>query len=299
MKEQEVFNKIGGIIRELNEQYAYMQSAGNLFNDLELELMAANTNFLAGHIEILRKINKNADTLKQAESKASANGAMVQPGLTVQPEIPEPASPQKPEPFEDKPAELEPPKQEEVSIIYEFERQEIIRHELTLDDVEDDWDEEDTEENIPETKVFDNDLYKPEVVKGPALPMAEAEAALENTPFTAAAKPVITTEPVITLNERISAQLAATRKPDPAGLPPISDLKGAINLNDKLLYIKDLFHGYSLAYSEALEILNRLSSFEEARQYLNSTYAIKNNWAGKEDTAEKFYALLQRRYINS
>ena len=79
-------------------------------------------------------------------------------------------------------------------------------------------------------------------------------------------------------------------------LLPITDLKSAINLNDKLLYIKDLFNGYSLAYSEAVEIVNRFNSFEEAERFLKTNYVVKNHWADKPVTAEKFFDLLRRRY---
>jgi CTP:phosphocholine cytidylyltransferase-like protein len=79
-------------------------------------------------------------------------------------------------------------------------------------------------------------------------------------------------------------------------LKPISDIKLAITLNDKLLYVKDLFNGYNLAYSEAIQILNRFDSFEEAARFLKTNYVTKNNWESKPATMEKFYALLKRRY---
>jgi hypothetical protein len=80
-------------------------------------------------------------------------------------------------------------------------------------------------------------------------------------------------------------------------LKPVTDLKTAITLNEKLLYVKDLFNGYSLAYSEAIEILNRFKTFEEAGEYLKGNYAAKNNWDSKPETTEKFYSLLRRRYL--
>ncbi len=76
----------------------------------------------------------------------------------------------------------------------------------------------------------------------------------------------------------------------------IHDLKAAISLNDKLLFIKDLFNGYSLAYSEAIEILNRYDNMEEADEFLTSNYSVKNLWATKPETVQKLYSILQRRY---
>lgn len=103
---------------------------------------------------------------------------------------------------------------------------------------------------------------------------------------------------VITRNQQISAQLGdkTLSKTDQLGIKPISDIKLAITLNDKLLYVKDLFNGYNLAYSEAIEILNRFNTFEEAQRFLRANYVTKNNWESKQATADKFYALLRRRY---
>jgi hypothetical protein len=77
---------------------------------------------------------------------------------------------------------------------------------------------------------------------------------------------------------------------------PIADLKAIINLNDKLVFVKDLFNGYSLAYQEAIDTLNKLSSLEEAKSYLDENYAQANDWVSHETTATRFYELVGRRY---
>lgn len=77
---------------------------------------------------------------------------------------------------------------------------------------------------------------------------------------------------------------------------PLQDLKRSISLNEKLVFVKDLFSGYSLAYQEALDQLERLNDFESASNYLNSHYVEQYKWAEKSATAEKFYALLRRRF---
>ena len=106
----------------------------------------------------------------------------------------------------------------------------------------------------------------------------------------------------LSLNERLSAQRKAE------GSAPlftaaargeaerVSDIKSAISLNDKLLFIKDLFNGYSLAYSEAIELLNRYDDFSAADSFLKTNYAAKNNWADKPETVDKLYAVLRKRF---
>jgi len=104
----------------------------------------------------------------------------------------------------------------------------------------------------------------------------------------------------LSLNERLSAQRKAGGG-NPlttvgGGGERISDIKSAISLNDKLLFIKDLFNGYSLAYSEAIELLNRYDDFSAADGFLKTNYAQKNNWADKPETVDKLYAILRKRF---
>jgi hypothetical protein len=108
----------------------------------------------------------------------------------------------------------------------------------------------------------------------------------------------VTPEEVITINQKISSQLSEkiTSQTEQSGLKPISDIKLAITLNDKLLFVKDLFNGYNLAYSEAIEILNRFNTFEEAIRFLKANYVTKNDWESKPATTQKFYEILKRRY---
>lgn len=78
--------------------------------------------------------------------------------------------------------------------------------------------------------------------------------------------------------------------------PAVTDLKGGISLNEKLLYIKDLFNGYNLAYSEAIDLINKMPDMKTADVFLQKNYAEKNNWSSKQATVDKFYTLLAQRF---
>lgn len=273
MKQQEVFNKIGGIIKEINDQYQYLETIQGQLNDLELELFVANTHFLADHAEVLRKINAQNTPAKPVEEKPIATEKPT-------PEIP----PSHEEVF------FEPVIQTGNSIPRDEPKPEIIRHELEVDES---WTEE--EELIDEEQID----AEPENVE--AINVAEVAEITEPIIIEPTEEPKIETpvipaktevDEVYTINQKISAQMGKT---EPA-LLPITDLKSAITLNDKLLFVKDLFNGYSLAYSEAIEILNRFKGLEEADTFLKKNYATKNNWESKPQTTEKFYELLKRRY---
>jgi hypothetical protein len=114
----------------------------------------------------------------------------------------------------------------------------------------------------------------------------------EAVPVKPAPQP-ITSKPAPSLNDLLAKTNGKGEEPVKA---PIADLKQAISLNEKLLFIKDLFNGYNLAYSEVIDIINKMSSFEAADSYLQNNYAAKNNWANKQATVDQFYELLNRRF---
>jgi len=131
---------------------------------------------------------------------------------------------------------------------------------------------------------FDEPIISPPVAERPIF-----------TPEAVPVKPIvepISSKPAPSLNDLL-ARTNNTTEPVKA---PIADLKQAINLNEKLLFIKDLFNGYNLAYSEAIDIVNKMNNFETADSFLQNNYAVKNNWATKQATVDQFYELLNRRF---
>lgn len=303
MKQQEVFKKIGGIIREINEQYEYLQTNQGGLNDLELELLLANSHFLADHIEVLRKLSRQAENTAPAEVKPVVNPPAAipdEPAPVPEPRYFEPVVQPVIRTVTDKPVntiefEMPRPKEVETDTAPEPEtppavEPETIRYELTVEDIGADWDEDDAEETYNGLKSI---IPEPE----PVAEQPEATPVQLTGEVVEPQQQIAVEEEILTLNQKMSAQMATSRMSDHLGAQAITDLKSAISLNDKLLYIKDLFNGYSLAYSEAIEILNRFKAFDEAEKFLQSNYAVKNNWAEKQATVDKFYALLKRRYV--
>jgi len=351
MKQMDVFKKIGGILKELNDQYDYLSADPSELNELELELFVANAHFLKDHAEILRRINERAAApVPPAEKPVPIPGqskpiapvtsqapAPVTPPAkpdalyeqrcfepVVQQHIPVPVDkieltnsvePVAPAPFNnpvkieiiDPEPEMKNVPEPEIDIAaekntdsYSFQQEipEGSSFELNLNEA-DTWDDE--------ADRFEQEELTSQLPEKPVeiVPIAEQPKPLPVVePVKPAAGPVTVTAPdnsqqVLTFNQRIMAQKAGKANAAATNITtelPVTDLKSAINLNDKLLYIKDLFNGYSLAYSEAIEIVNRFNTFEEAERFLKTNYVVKNNWESKASTADKFYALLRRRY---
>lgn len=345
----DVFKKIGGILKELNDQYDYLAADPSELNELELELFVANAHFLKDHAEILRRINERAVTPAPHAEKTEPVIELPKPVTlpapvtsppakqealyeqrffepVVQQHVPVPvdkieltndAEPVAPVPFNNPvkievinpEPEIKETPEAQINIAAEKEidsysfQQEIPEgnsFELNLSEA-DTWDDE--ADRFEQEELIGQLTEKPVEIA----PIAEQPKPLPVIePVQPAAEPVTATAPaadtnseqVLTFNQRIMAQKAekASSATSTTAELPVTDLKSAINLNDKLLYIKDLFNGYSLAYSEAIEIVNRFNTFEEAERFLKTNYVVKNNWESKTSTADKFYALLRRRY---
>ncbi len=90
---------------------------------------------------------------------------------------------------------------------------------------------------------------------------------------------------------------AAKELSDKLSLQPIADLNKAMAINDKLLYINDLFDKNRSAMDSAVSLLNQFSSMEEAKSLLINL-ANQYDWTDEEkfETAQSFIKLVQRRY---
>ena len=79
---------------------------------------------------------------------------------------------------------------------------------------------------------------------------------------------------------------------------PIPDLTKAFALNDKLLFINELFGGDATTLDHAVKYVNTLASFDSAKLYLKE-FAVRFNWAGsdsKKRQALAFIKLVRRRF---
>lgn len=76
---------------------------------------------------------------------------------------------------------------------------------------------------------------------------------------------------------------------------PIKNIEDAIGINDKFLFIKELFSGNAEVYREAIEYLNRAADFNTAYQYIEHHF----EWDMESDAAQKLLDLVRRRHISS
>lgn len=323
MKAQSIFKKVGNILAEINEQYQYLSESKENLNDIELELLSANADFLAEHIKVLKKINiSEAVTeapLTENTEKAQRAFDEIDAGREIEdvsnPHVSNSSSEQSGEEALDSNSKDAQSDESQKNSETQPERAELKNSQPVVNSIVENIEEEKEITDVAEDKVEQKDeleeesfttYFRPE--PGPANvsePRAKEETeeavvnevVIEEKTLSMEA-PKLAEEPkkALTLNEMISAQMNQNATPEPTKPSSVSDIKAIINLNDKLLFIKDLFNGYSLAYSEAIELINRFESFDAADDFLKRNYSEKNNWSARQATADKFYELLNRRF---
>ena len=79
---------------------------------------------------------------------------------------------------------------------------------------------------------------------------------------------------------------------------PIKDLNKAMGINERILTTNELFDGNGDAMKDALSTINRLSNFDEAKDYLANIAEIYD-WASKQKKKKAivFVKLVRRRFV--
>lgn len=97
------------------------------------------------------------------------------------------------------------------------------------------------------------------------------------------------------LNDSFSDHVEKESLAERLGKKPISDLADAIGLNQKFLFMNDLFEGENNLYKEAINALNNFNSYFEADEYIN-VLSSKHNWDSTSRSVKEFIDLVERRY---
>lgn len=327
---KEIIRKIGSIITDIADQYGYLSKNLEDINELEMELFMANATFLADHIAVLQRLVKNLDhtvtsrnksagtsTGKQVPSenpsldKEDDNQPTTNKNLIDMPEIHAESNNWKHgladkkitgfdfekkglEALYDRPLTLA-----EKQVIDQKMGQKEEHHTLTKTNEVARHTKEAVSKDHIATKITshspkeDTDRINDPNKVGHRLKEEELDQRVKNV-NQSADKIIARTDTFVnkqTIND-VHKRVTTGSSIKHVG----KNLKGLISLNDKLLFIKDLFGGYSLAYGEAIEQLNQFDHFDAAEHFLKTTYAKKNNWIDKQSAVDKFYEILRKKF---
>ena len=75
-------------------------------------------------------------------------------------------------------------------------------------------------------------------------------------------------------------------------LPPLDDIRKAISLGDRFLFQRELFLGDGEKMNKTIEILNGMSSLDEAMKYIDKKFS----WDKESQAYDLFLNILRRRY---
>ena len=77
---------------------------------------------------------------------------------------------------------------------------------------------------------------------------------------------------------------------------PIRDLRKAIGINDRFVFINDLFRGDEAMYERSLKTINSFNIYPEAEYWMNREMITKLGWDTSKETTKHFYQLVKRRF---
>ena len=154
------------------------------------------------------------------------------------------------------------------------ENKEVVENEPVKDDDDDDsLDDEDWEDEEDETfhiEPINEDDYE----DSPMIVPAQKE------------NPVMEQKPVMEDNS-LAAKLQRT---------PVTDIKAALGINDKMMIINDLFKGSVERFNKSIDALNEFPTLSGARIYL-SELQIELQWDVESLAYALLYDFVERRFI--
>lgn len=77
---------------------------------------------------------------------------------------------------------------------------------------------------------------------------------------------------------------------------PVRDLRKAIGVNDRYVFINQLFRGDEVMYERSLKTINGFRILPEAEYWMERELKVKLGWDENRETTRHFYQLVKRRF---
>jgi len=97
------------------------------------------------------------------------------------------------------------------------------------------------------------------------------------------------------INETLAQQKTGADLSSKLQTAPLNSIASGIGLNDKFLFIRELFNGDNALYSNTIRNLDAANSLKDALDYIHHNF----EWDEKNETVQKFVALVHRRHGNN
>ena len=77
---------------------------------------------------------------------------------------------------------------------------------------------------------------------------------------------------------------------------PVKDLRKAVGINDRFLFIKELFRGDENMYERSIKTINSFNIFAEAEYWISRELKLKLGWNNNLSSVQHFDQLVKRRF---
>ena len=77
---------------------------------------------------------------------------------------------------------------------------------------------------------------------------------------------------------------------------PVRELKKAIGVNDRFVFINELFRGDEAMYERSIKTINNFKILPEAEYWMERELKIKLGWDDSREITRQFYQLVKRRF---
>lgn len=77
---------------------------------------------------------------------------------------------------------------------------------------------------------------------------------------------------------------------------PVKDLRKAIGINDRYLFINELFRGDENMYERSLKTINSFNIYPEAEYWIQRELKVKLGWLEEQEAVKVFDQLVKRRF---
>ncbi len=77
---------------------------------------------------------------------------------------------------------------------------------------------------------------------------------------------------------------------------PIKDLRKAIGINDRFVFVRELFRGDEAVYERSVKTINGFGIFSEAEYWIARELKHKMGWDDNNEKVKQFYSLVRRRF---
>jgi hypothetical protein len=80
---------------------------------------------------------------------------------------------------------------------------------------------------------------------------------------------------------------------------PVEDLQKSIGINERFLFLNELFNGNPQHYSEAISRLNSFTNLQDAKSFLNDNLLVKYAWNKSSTAYLELSKLIERRLMSA